>query len=111
MTCPECGGECKVTDVRGTAQNAMRRRRECLACGGKFTTYEVVADDSYVAQSMTVSLNYTRRKTGKRSRDPEKCTNGHIKAEVGRTTQGQCRACHREAGRSYDAFRYREDRT
>lgn len=42
MRCPSCGHtESKVTDSRNSeSQNATRRRRECLQCGERFTTYE-----------------------------------------------------------------------
>ena len=42
MRCPFCGhDETKVVDSRTSeAQDAIRRRRECLACGERFTTYE-----------------------------------------------------------------------
>lgn len=42
MRCPVCGHhESKVTDSRYVEQqNATRRRRECLECGERFTTYE-----------------------------------------------------------------------
>ena len=42
MRCPVCGHpESKVTDSRfSEQQNATRRRRECLECGERFTTYE-----------------------------------------------------------------------
>lgn len=39
MKCPYCFGETRVTDKRG-AEEANRRRRECLSCGHRFTTYE-----------------------------------------------------------------------
>ena len=40
MMCPFCGSaETKVTDKRD-CQNVTRRRRECLKCGKRFTTYE-----------------------------------------------------------------------
>lgn len=44
MKCPFCyEGELKVTDSRNAPdQNAIRRRRECLACGQRFTTFETV---------------------------------------------------------------------
>lgn len=44
MRCPACGHEAdKVVDSRSTMENsAVRRRRECLACGHRFTTYEYV---------------------------------------------------------------------
>jgi len=42
MRCPFCGHtEDKVVDSRTTqAGEAIRRRRECLSCGKRFTTYE-----------------------------------------------------------------------
>lgn len=44
MKCPACGhGEDKVVDSRSTKENtAVRRRRECLECGRRFTTYEYI---------------------------------------------------------------------
>ena len=42
MKCPECGYEDnKVIDSR-PAENKIRRRRECLSCKCRFTTYEMV---------------------------------------------------------------------
>lgn len=42
MKCPECGYEdSKVIDSR-PAENKIRRRRECLSCKCRFTTYEMV---------------------------------------------------------------------
>ncbi len=43
MKCPFCAhGENKVVDSRLSRDNAIRRRRECLACHQRFTTYEFV---------------------------------------------------------------------
>lgn len=44
MKCPYCGYlESKVVDSRPTEEGScIRRRRECLACGKRFTTYETV---------------------------------------------------------------------
>ncbi|MBS3151654.1 transcriptional regulator NrdR [Candidatus Woesearchaeota archaeon] len=44
MKCPYCGNtETKVVDKRETAEfEATRRRRECLKCEKRFTTYERV---------------------------------------------------------------------
>ena len=40
MKCPYCeGNQSKVTDSRD-AENGIRRRRECLSCGRRFTTHE-----------------------------------------------------------------------
>ncbi|MCL2379816.1 MAG: transcriptional regulator NrdR [Coriobacteriia bacterium] len=42
MNCPKCGlDDSKVIDSRvSEAQDAIRRRRECLGCETRFTTYE-----------------------------------------------------------------------
>ena len=44
MRCPRCDGrENKVVDTRTSrGGRAVRRRRECLECGERFTTYEYV---------------------------------------------------------------------
>jgi len=40
MNCPYCGhSDSKVIDSRD-ASEGVRRRRKCLRCGGRFTTYE-----------------------------------------------------------------------
>lgn len=41
MLCPFCHhDETRVIDSRASAENAVRRRRECLKCRRRFTTYE-----------------------------------------------------------------------
>lgn len=44
MKCPYCGySESKVIDSRPADESSsIRRRRECLSCGKRFTTYETV---------------------------------------------------------------------
>ncbi len=44
MKCPFCGyTESKVVDSRPTDEgSSIRRRRECLSCSSRFTTYETV---------------------------------------------------------------------
>jgi transcriptional repressor NrdR len=44
MRCPECDGtENRVVDTRTSrGGRAVRRRRECLGCGERFTTYEYI---------------------------------------------------------------------
>ncbi|MCH5317068.1 MAG: transcriptional repressor NrdR [Eubacterium sp.] len=44
MRCPYCGyEESKVIDSRPTDENErIRRRRECIQCGKRFTTYETI---------------------------------------------------------------------
>ena len=44
MKCPYCGNvESKVIDSRPAEEyTTIRRRRECLACQKRFTTYEIM---------------------------------------------------------------------
>lgn len=43
MKCPYCGyKESKVVDSRPADDSSIRRRRECLSCQRRFTTYETV---------------------------------------------------------------------
>lgn len=45
MMCPFCRhGETKVVDSRGSQEFVIRRRRECLDCGRRYTTYEKIED-------------------------------------------------------------------
>lgn len=46
MKCPFCGySESRVIDSRPTDENErIRRRRECLQCKKRFTTYEIIED-------------------------------------------------------------------
>ena len=46
MKCPFCGySESKVIDSRPTDENErIRRRRECIQCSKRFTTYETIED-------------------------------------------------------------------
>lgn len=47
MRCPHCGHfESRVVDSRSSEEGlAIRRRRECLACGKRFTTYERLEEE------------------------------------------------------------------
>lgn len=46
MNCPYCGyADSRVVDSRETEiKEAIRRRRECTACGQRFTTYEKIEE-------------------------------------------------------------------
>jgi len=47
MKCPYCGGlESKVIDSRPLDEE-VRRRRKCLACGARFTTYERIQPHNF----------------------------------------------------------------
>ena len=50
MRCPRCSGfEDRVVDSRTAEEGAaIRRRRECLTCGRRFTTYERLEEVPFV---------------------------------------------------------------
>lgn len=66
MNCPKCGasisgqptpageGQANVIDSRCTANNLIRRRRRCLKCGARVTTYEGIAQSQGEAQGEDV---------------------------------------------------------
>ncbi len=59
MKCPYCGVEdSKVIDSRSTEEGvAIRRRRECLNCSKRFTTYEKVEN----VPIMVIKKDHTRQ--------------------------------------------------
>ena len=63
MRCPYCQyEESKVIDSR-PAENRKRRRRECLKCGKRFTTYEIVEQPMRIVVKRDGSLEpYDRNK-------------------------------------------------
>lgn len=65
MRCPSCGhSESKVVDSRPSEDGtAIRRRRECLGCGHRFTTYERLGDNPLIViKSDGSSEVYNREK-------------------------------------------------
>ena len=50
MRCPYCGNlEDKVLESRSMANGeSVRRRRECLACGYRFTSYETISEKPFM---------------------------------------------------------------
>ena len=73
MRCPYCGyKEDKVVDSRASSENdAIRRRRECLRCQRRFTTYEHTED----MPLMVIKKNGQREPF-----DRNKLTSGILKA-------------------------------
>jgi len=65
MRCSKCGcQEDKVIDSRTSREGAtIRRRRECLSCGHRFTTYEEIENDA-----ITVVKRDDRRETFSREK-------------------------------------------
>ncbi|RLF41038.1 MAG: transcriptional regulator NrdR [Thermoplasmata archaeon] len=72
MQCPYCHyGETKVTDSRDTGIYTIRRRRECLRCHRRFTTYEHIE----------LTPIYVIKKDGRREKyDKNKIRIGVLKA-------------------------------
>jgi transcriptional repressor NrdR len=65
MRCPFCHGTAdRVVDSRTSQEGrAIRRRRECLSCGKRFTTYEYVEErELLVAKRDGSSEAYDRQK-------------------------------------------------
>ncbi len=73
MKCPGCGfAESKVIDSRPVTEgNSIRRRRECLACQKRFTTFEVIE---------SVQIIVVKKNGGKELFDKQKLLSGVIKA-------------------------------
>jgi len=73
MKCPFCGFENdKVVDSRESKEaDSIRRRRECLKCGKRFTTYERIDEIPY----MVVKKDGSREKF-----DRQKVLNGMLRA-------------------------------
>ncbi len=63
MDCPYCSHkESKVTDKRESPEG-IRRRRECLKCGKRFTTYEKASiEDIYVIKKDNRREKFSREK-------------------------------------------------
>lgn len=56
MRCPYCGyADTKVLDSR-PAETKIRRRRECMQCAKRFTTYEIVERPLLMVQKMDGSI-------------------------------------------------------
>lgn len=73
MKCPYCGElESKVIDSRPTEDGEkIRRRRECLRCGKRFTTYEIVE---------TVPLMVIKKDRSRQVFDRQKLLGGMLRA-------------------------------
>jgi len=73
VRCPFCGhSEDKVVDSREvSAGNSIRRRRECLSCHRRFTTYETIE---------TVPYRVVKKDERREKFDREKLLTGLLKA-------------------------------
>ena len=73
MKCPFCGyEESKVIDSRPTDEGEkIRRRRECIACTKRFTTYEIIE---------TVPIVVVKKDKSRQAFDRVKLFNGMLRA-------------------------------
>lgn len=73
MRCMFCGCEdSKVIDSRSADEGrTIRRRRECVKCGKRFTTYETIEDTPVLV---------VKTSGNRQAYDPQKIKNGIIKA-------------------------------
>jgi transcriptional repressor NrdR len=73
MKCPYCGfEESKVIDSRPTEEGEkIRRRRECLKCGKRFTTHEVIE---------SVPILVIKKDKSREAFDSQKLLNGMLRA-------------------------------
>lgn len=73
MRCPFCSySESKVIDSRPTDEGErIRRRRECLSCAKRFTTYEIIE---------TVPLIVVKKDKSRETFDRNKLRNGILRA-------------------------------
>lgn len=61
MECPYCKRQkTKVIDSRETADEKVRRRRKCLDCGKKFTTYEVYEQRLFKLDELEHKVNQVK---------------------------------------------------
>ena len=73
MKCPRCGcSESKVIDSRSTEEgSSIRRRRECLQCAQRFTTFETIEQ---------LPLVVIKRDGSRQSFDKNKLVNSMLKS-------------------------------
>lgn len=73
MRCPYCGyGESKVVDSRSTDEDiSIRRRRECLKCSKRYTTYEKIENVPILVIKKNMNREYF---------DKSKIVSGLVKA-------------------------------
>ena len=82
MRCPNCGfADSKVIDSRPVEEgNSIRRRRECLACQKRFTTFEVLE---------SVQILVVKKDGAKEIFDRSKMLSGIMKACQKRPVNGE----------------------
>jgi transcriptional repressor NrdR len=82
VECPYCGADSRVLDSRG-GRETVRRRRECLSCARRFTTYERLAPSEIKVQKRDGSSEpFSREKLE------------HLVERLARDRPVTARACH-----------------
>jgi transcriptional regulator NrdR family protein len=106
MECPFCGeSDTGVIDSRPTKDKiSIRRRRQCLACAGRFTTYEATSDrlmlllmkthggKSGSLKSSDSVLSFMSDALKSLSTECERLVSGMGKVELGELVKGKVRA-------------------
>ncbi|MDO5713726.1 MAG: transcriptional regulator NrdR [Tissierellia bacterium] len=72
MKCPYCGYlDSKVVDTRPTEEGQIRRRRQCIKCNKRFTTYEKIDE---------LAIRVIKKDGTRESFDRNKLLNGIVKS-------------------------------
>ena len=91
MKCPYCAhlGD-KVVDSRESREGeVIRRRRECLGCGKRFTSYERIDEIPY----MVVKKDGSRERFERQKLDRRDVEGVRETAGQRRVARGRCRPC------------------
>lgn len=72
MKCATCGGATEVRDSRPSAKGlAIRRRRMCLDCGKRITTFETEIPARILSRDISIGISGIAESAAKLSRDIE----------------------------------------
>lgn len=71
MNCPKCSGKSEVSDSR-PKDGTVRRRRKCLKCGHKYTSYEVDVSTLLLVRNQSKTVKHVLRELQKAARSAEK---------------------------------------
>ena len=72
MRCPYCNSEnSKTLETRDSSENTTRRRRECISCFKRFTTYEIIE---------SLPLIVVKKDKSRQAFDREKLIGGMLRA-------------------------------
>jgi transcriptional repressor NrdR len=95
VTCPSCEAATRVLESRPAPDGAVRRRRECTACGRRFTTFERREPELYVIKRSGDRQRFDRAKLRAallRAAHKRPVSEGDIEATVARVQREAERA-------------------